>query len=77
MREEKHGRVHGWVEESLGGNKCQGDQKNPHSHTIAPLVKDGSGLQLMHSLKCQDVQTRVPQLHLMSHNYLFHNYLSI
>ena len=44
----------------LEENKSRGDHKNPHSHTLAPLVKDGIGLQVMHSLKCQDVQNRAP-----------------
>ena len=36
--------------------------KKTHPHTLVPLFKDGSGLQLMHSLKCQDIQIREPQL---------------
>ena len=55
----------------LEANKCQGEHKKPHSHTLESLGKVGIGLQLMHSMKCQDVQTRAPQLQLMCQNHLF------
>ena len=54
--------------------KFQGDHKKPLSRTLALLVKDGTSLQLMHNLKCQDVQTRVPQQQLMNQNQLYDQY---
>ena len=35
--------------ESLGANKCPRRAQNNHIHTLVPLVKAGSGLQLMHA----------------------------